>query len=43
MAVSQEIAGLLFEIMSGNIDIPPADLMVVRFREGEEEYLALLK
>ena len=43
VAVSQEIAGLLFEIMSGNIDIPPADLMVVRFREGEEEYVALLK
>lgn len=41
--VSQEIAGLLFEIMSANIDIPPADLMVARFREGEEEYLALLK
>ena len=37
IAVSQEIAGLLFEIMSANIDIPPADLMVVRFREGEEE------
>ncbi len=41
--VSKEIAGLLYDIMSGNIDIPPADLMVVRFREGEEEYLALLK
>lgn len=43
VAVSQEIAGLLYEIMAANIDIPPADLMVVRFREGEEEYLALLK
>ena len=43
VAVSKEIAGLLNDIMSGNIDIPPADLMVVRFREGEEEYLALLK
>ena len=43
IAVSQEIAGLLFEIMSANIDIPPADLMVVRFREGEEEDLGLLK
>lgn len=41
--VSQEIAGMLFSIMSANIDIPPADLMVARFREGEEEYLALLK
>ena len=43
VAVSKVIAGLLYDIMSGNIDIPPADLMVVRFREGEEEYLALLK
>ena len=43
VTVSKDIAGLLYEIMSGNIDIPPADLMVVRFREGEEEYLALLK
>lgn len=43
VAVSKAIAGLLYEIMAGNIDIPPADLMVVRFREGEEEYLALLK
>ena len=43
VAVSKEIAGLLYDIMSGNIDIPPADLMVVLFREGEEEYLALLK
>jgi len=43
IGASQEIAGLLYEIMGANIDIPPADLMVVRFKEGEEEYLALLK
>ena len=43
VGISQEIAGLLYEIMSGNIDIPPADFMVAQFREGEEEYLALLK
>ena len=43
VAVSKDIASLLYEIMNSNIDIPPADLMVVRFREGEEEYLALLK
>ena len=42
VTVSKDIAGLLYEIMGSNIDIPPADLMVVRFRE-EEEYLALLK
>lgn len=41
--ISQEIASLLYEIMSANIDIPSADLMAVRFREGDEEYLALLK
>lgn len=41
--VSQKIAGLLYEIMNANVDIPSADLLVVRFREGEEEYLALLK
>ena len=43
VTVSKNIAGLLYEIMSSNIDIPPADLLVVRLREGEEEYLALLK
>lgn len=43
VTVSREIAMQLYEIMSSNIDIPPADLLVVRFREGEEEYLALLK
>ena len=41
--VSQEIASLLYEIMRANIDIPAADLMTVRFREGDREYLALLK
>lgn len=34
VAVSREIAGLLYEIMAANIDIPSADLMAVRFREG---------
>ncbi len=41
--ISKDIATLLYEIMNSNIDIPSADLMVVRFREGEDEYLALLK
>ncbi|MGN1152188.1 MAG: nucleoid-associated protein [Lachnospiraceae bacterium] len=41
--ISKDIASLLYSIMNSNIDIPPADLMVVRFRESEEEYLALLK
>ena len=43
VAVSRDIATMLYEIMNSNIDIPPADLMVVRFKEGEDEYLALLK
>lgn len=41
--ISKDIASLLYGIMNSNIDIPPADLMVVRFRESEDEYLALLK
>lgn len=41
--VSKDMADLLYSIMSSNIDIPPADLVVVRFRYGEEEYLGLLK
>lgn len=41
--ISKSIASLLYEIMGSNIDIPPADLLVVRFREQEAEYLALLK
>lgn len=43
VSVSKDIATLLYEIMNSNIDIPEADLMVVRFKEGEDEYLALLK
>ena len=43
VTVSKDIATMLYEIMNSNIDIPPADLMVVRFKEGEDEYLALLK
>jgi hypothetical protein len=43
VAISKDIASLLYEIMNSNIDIPPADLMVVRFRESDDEYLALLK
>lgn len=43
VAISKDIATMLYEIMNSNIDIPAADLMVVRFKEGEDEYLALLK
>lgn len=41
--VSKRIAEQLYDIMNSNIDIPSADLMVVRFKAAEEEYLALLK
>lgn len=40
---SKDMAEFLYSIMNSNIDIPPADLIVVRFRYGEEEYLGLLK
>lgn len=43
IAVSKEIASELYELMVHNIDIPSADLFVVRFRSKEQEYLALLK
>ncbi len=41
--ISKDIATLLYDIMSSNIDIPAADLIVVRFQYDSEEYLALLK
>lgn len=40
---SKDMAEFLYSIMNSNIDIPPADLIVVRFRYGETEYLGLLK
>ena len=40
---SQEIAQRLFDIMYSNIDIPSADLMVVRFDAGQKAGIALLK
>lgn len=41
--VSKDMANFLYQIMNSNIDIPAADLMVVRFDERENRYLALLK
>lgn len=43
VAMSQDIANYLYHIMSSNVDIPPADLTIVRFKAEEREYLALLK
>ena len=41
--VSQKIAGQLYTIMSQNIDIPGADLLVVEYTVEKHRYLALLK
>lgn len=41
--VSKQIAELLYGIMNSNIDIPSADLVIVRFRASDEEYLGILK
>lgn len=41
--VSKDMANFLYQIMNSNIDIPAADLVVVRFDERENKYLALLK
>lgn len=41
--VSKQIADYLYAIMNSNVEIPSADLVVVRFKAGEEEYLGLLK
>lgn len=41
--ISKDIANFLYQIMNSNIDIPPADLVVVRFQYEDAEYLALLK
>ncbi len=40
---SQEVAQKLFDIMYSNIDIPSADLMVVRYDAGQDCGIALLK
>ena len=41
--ISQKIAGQLYTIMSQNIDIPGADLLVVEYMVEKHRYLALLK
>ena len=40
---SKRLAELLYDIMSANIDIPPADLAVVVFSASGSDYLAFLK
>ncbi len=41
--VSKKMAELLYGFMRSNVDIPSADLAVVRFAYGTEDYIALLK
>lgn len=41
--ISKDIAYCLYSIMNANIDIPSADLFVVRFTSDSLEYLAILK
>lgn len=41
--ISKDMANYLYQIMNSNIDIPAADLMVVRFDVHSEKFLAILK
>ena len=40
---SKQLAESLYKIMNSNVDIPSADLAIVRFRDRDDEYLAILK
>ncbi len=41
--ISKELAEQLYSIMNANLDIPPADLLIVRFSCDSLEYLSILK
>lgn len=41
--LSKQLAESLYKIMNSNVDIPSADLAIVRFKDRDEEYLAILK
>lgn len=40
---TKQVAGQLFAIMCANINIPSADLAIIRYRIQQKDYLALLK
>ncbi len=40
---SKEVASFLYEIMNSNIDIPPADLILVVYEISQSVYLGILK
>lgn len=41
--MSKYLAESLYKIMNSNVDIPSADLAIVRFKDRDDEYLAILK
>ncbi len=41
--LSKQLAESLYKIMNSNVDIPSADLAIVRFKDRDDEYLAILK
>ncbi len=41
--MSKHLAESLYKIMNSNVDIPSADLAIVRFKDRDEEYLGILK
>jgi len=41
--MSKHLAESLYKIMNSNVDIPSADLAIVRFKDRDDEYLAILK
>lgn len=43
VALSKKLAENLYSIMNSNVDIPSADLIVVRFKDRDDEYLGILK
>lgn len=43
LSVSKELAEKLYDIMNKNVDIPAADLLIVQFKDRDEEYFAILK
>lgn len=43
IALSKKMAESLYQIMNSNVDIPSADLTIVRFKDRDDDYLGVLK
>lgn len=41
--LSKKMAESLYQIMNSNVDIPSADLAIVRFKDRDDDYLGVLK